>query len=484
MKWFSKIVLSCALASLAVVSVRTKSIGSESADVSPATFGAVCDGRRDDGAAFQAALDFVAQRGGGSVLLPAATCFVDRTLVVGDRTTIRGYGPLSILVRGNTSSVGPLYQGPTNCETNVGLTGRTLFMNSRYNCGNRGISLSSFAIDGSRVTDVPLSVLIAFSAIADTHIDNLSIVGAAQDAIFFKNGGVNTSITNTTIDGFNMHWGNGAGIHIEMWANANLPTDPALPVLISNNRIVARGSNFCNGGPASENLRKPCDGDSQCASGRCGDGAVYAITAGKPGGASSPGPGAAVIISNNQVELTNRHYGIGSFFSAYTQIESNRIAAIGSATAWSGLSTGIVCTGNTGTEIVQGNELDSVGLPNDGRGILLDGGAAVPKVLGNTIVNRSVRPLLAEIELRGYPSAFEIANNSVANGSGSHGLVIGACGGRLGSDGIVHDNLINMPGIAGTVFRPIVLRNATNITLTNNITFPSVPAAVQCPPAT
>ena len=484
MKWFSKIVLSCALASLAVVSVRTKSVGSESADVSPATFGAVCDGRRDDGAAFQAALDFVAQRGGGSVLLPAATCFIDRTLVVGDRTTIRGSGPLSILVRGNTSSVGPLYQGPTNCETNVGFTGRALFMNSRYNCGNRGIILSSFAIDGSRVTDVPLSVLIAFSAIADTHIDSLSIVGAAQDAIFFKNGGVNTSITNTTIDGFNMHWGNGAGIHIEMWANANLPTDPATPVLISNNRIVVRGLNFCTGGPASENLRKPCDGDAQCASGKCGDGAVYAINAGKPGGASSPGPGAAVIISNNQVELTNRHYGIGSFFSAYTQIEGNRIAAIKSATAWSGLSTGIVCTGNTGTEIVKSNELDSMGLPDDGRGILLTGGTTQAAVLGNAIVNRSARWNLAMLEIRGYTSAFEIGNNSITAGSGSHGLVIGACGDGRTSGGIVHNNLVSMPGIVGTVFRPIVLRNATNITLTDNVTSPSVPVALQCPPAT
>ena len=481
MTWFSKIVLSCVLALLAVIAARTKSIGSESADISPIAFGAVCDGRRDDGAAFQAALDFVAQRGGGSVLLPAATCLIDRTLVVGDRTTIRGSGPLSILARGNTPTLGPLYQGPTNCETNVGFVGRAVFMNSRYNCGNRGIILSSFAIDGSRVTDVPLSVLIAFSAIEDTHIDNLYIVGAAQDAIFFKNGGVNTSITNTTIDGFDMYWGNGAGIHIEMWANANLPTDPAIPVLIRNNRIVARGPNFCTGGPASENLRKPCDGNAQCASGRCGDGAVYAINAGKPGGSASSAPGAAVIISNNQVELTNRHYGIGSFFSAYTQIESNRIVAIGSATAWSGLSTGIVCTGNTGTEIVQGNELDSMGLPDDGRGILLSGGTAAARVLGNVIVNRSVRPLLSEIELRGYASAFEIASNSVANGGGSHGLVIGACGGTLTTGGIVHNHSVSMPGIVGTIFRPIVLRNAT-VPLTDNITFPAVAAAVQCPP--
>src|SRR5207244_12596581 len=125
--------------------------------------------------AFQAALDFVAQHGGGSVLLPAATCFIDRILVVGDSTTIRGYGFLSVLVRGNTPSVGPLYQGPTNCETNVGIAGRMLFMTSMYHCGNRGINLSSFAIDGSRVTDVPLSVLIAFSAIEDTHIDSLYI---------------------------------------------------------------------------------------------------------------------------------------------------------------------------------------------------------------------------------------------------------------------------------------------------------------------
>ena len=131
---------------------------------------------------------------------------------------------------------------------------------------------------------------------------------------------------------------------------------------------------------------------------------------------------------------------------------------------------------------MQGNELDSMGLPDDGRGILLSGGTAAAKVLGNVIVNRSARSLLAEIELRGYASAFEIASNSVANGGGSHGLVIGACGGTLTTGGIVHNNSVSMPGIVGTIFRPIVLRNAT-IPLTDNITFPGVAAAVQCPPA-
>src|SRR2546428_955129 len=112
--WFSKIVVSCALALLAVIAARTKSIGSESADVSPIAFGAVCDGRRDDGAAFQAAIDLVAQRGGGSVLLPAATCFIDRTLVVGHRTTIRRSGPPSVLAPRNTPRLGPRHHGPTN----------------------------------------------------------------------------------------------------------------------------------------------------------------------------------------------------------------------------------------------------------------------------------------------------------------------------------------------------------------------------------
>ena len=50
---------------------------------------------------------------------------------------------------------------------------------------------------------------------------------------------------------------------------------------------------------------------------------------------------------------------------------------------------------------MQANELDSMGLPDDGRGILLDGGAAACKVLGNTIVNRSARWNLAMLEIRG-----------------------------------------------------------------------------------
>ena len=47
--------------------------------------------------------------------------------------------------------------------------------------------------------------------------------------------------------------------------------------------------------------------------------------------------------------------------------------------------------------------------------------------------------------------------------------------GELTSGGIVHNNLVSMPGIAGTVFRPIVLRNATNITLTDRRHLPQCP---------
>jgi len=34
------------------------------------------------------------------------------------------------------------------------------------------------------------------------------------------------------------------------------------------------------------------------------------------------------------------------------------------------------------------------------------------------------------LEVRGYTSAFEIGNNSITGSSGSHELVIGACGGN------------------------------------------------------
>src|SRR5512138_2474280 len=72
--------------------------------VSVKDFGAVGDGVTDDTAAIQAALDAIAARGGGTVLLPAGVFIVSpsggtRWLRVGSDTTVQGAGDTATTVK-------------------------------------------------------------------------------------------------------------------------------------------------------------------------------------------------------------------------------------------------------------------------------------------------------------------------------------------------------------------------------------------------
>jgi hypothetical protein len=445
-------------------------------------YGAVADGVTDSGAAFQAALDDAEAQGGAAVYIPTGDYFIDRILLIGDHTTLFGDGKTSRLIRGNTTAYARTWGGAGNCTTKLWYGGRNLIWNKGYNCGNEGIILRDFAIDGSKVTHVPAAVMIALSGLKNSKITNLYIKGAPQDAIFLRNGGINVEVSDNTIDGFNMKWGNGAAINIEMWHNGNNHTVASNPVLIKGNTIIARGPSFCNGG-TGENQIKPCDAHDQCASNKCGATAVIAINAtmpkdGNPGG-TTPRP--SMTVSDNKIELTNRHYGIGCVECTKTTIAHNTITGIPSTGKWSGLFTGIQSVNSDGILIYK-NVILGLGAPNDGRPILVHGVNGA-HVIENHIMNKNVASWGAMIEAR-FGDNFEVVNNVIDGGAGSHGIVVGACGGPTTTNGTVSGNTVSMPTIAGTVYKPIQLRTnmAESISIGVNTLLPDIVPYVQgCP---
>ena len=172
---------------------------------------AVGDGITDDGCAFQGALDHIAASGGGVMFVPEGTYLIDRTLAVGNDTWIVGAGDNTMLQRGSTEFPYDNFQvdpaSPNACGAPIPQMSHRLFTNTLYNCGNSGIVLANFAIDGSQVptpTGNGSAITIAFSAVDDTHVWNLKITDVPQDAIMLRNGGVGTSVMNTVIEGFNM----------------------------------------------------------------------------------------------------------------------------------------------------------------------------------------------------------------------------------------------------------------------------------------
>jgi len=68
--------------------------------VSVKDFGAKGDGRADDGAAIQAAIDAVASRRGGEVVIPAGVYLISTPLEARGRVTLRGADPWACTIRG------------------------------------------------------------------------------------------------------------------------------------------------------------------------------------------------------------------------------------------------------------------------------------------------------------------------------------------------------------------------------------------------
>ncbi|MBI2102266.1 right-handed parallel beta-helix repeat-containing protein [Candidatus Woesearchaeota archaeon] len=443
-------------------------------------FGAIGDGNTDDGKAFQNALDFIAGKGGGKLYLPAGNYFIDQTLLIYNQTEIYGEGDKTILFRGDKKSNVPWYGGLTNCEKNIGFAGRVLFWNAKYNCGNKKIYLHDFMIDGSKVLTVPGSVTIAFSAVEDLTIENLHLLNVPQDGIFVRNGGVHTILRNNVIDGFCTRWYNGGGINIEMHTkegdSGNFPTPPGETVLIEENLILARGPNFCK-----EDGTTACSSNAQCKT-TCGADAAVGILATWVNGEFAP----RVKMSNNKIEVTDKHLGIGCHGCRDSIIDGNTISPYESGTDWSGLFMGIISehpkAGPSWNLTIINNMIQGNGKPFDGRGILVSSNSPESKKLvlsKNTISNKNIVSNLAALEVRGY-NDFEVRENTLTGISTVPGLVIGICdkNWKQTTGGKIESNTISLN--VDNPSYPFVLRKVADLSFENNVLSPDIKPKVIC----
>lgn len=325
-------------------------------------------------------------------------------------------------------------------------------------------------INGSNVLAVPSAVTIAFSAVQDVRIENLHFVDLPQDGIFIRNGGVRTKIKNNLIDGFCTRWYNGGGINIEMHTSAgsagNYPTPPGDAVVLEENTIIARGPNFCK-----EDGTTPCSSDTQCKT-TCGANAAVGILATWIGGENPP----RVRIVNNQLEVTDKHVGIGCHGCRDSIIQGNTIIPYESQTGWSGLFTGIISEypwpngGPSWNLTIIENSIEGNGGAGDGRGILASSNSPESKnllIAQNKITHKNIVSPLAALEVRGY-SLFKVTENTLSQISGAPGMVFGNCGSgwKETSQGEIKDNVIllheNNPS------SQILLKKVANLTFENN----------------
>ncbi len=420
-------------------------------------FGAVADGVTDDGPAIQAALDFVADKGGGEVYLSAGSYFVDQTLLVGDHTVVRGEDRnTTTLIRGNTAtSIGYLHKwiaGSCVQESQVPAYVRSVFVNRDYNCGNVGIELRELGIDGSQVTTLPLAVGVAMSGNRDLVIDRLLMRDMAQDAIFLKNGGQGTTVSNTRIESFNMRWYNGGGINIEMWGDVNYPGGPVL----EDNVISAIAPAFC-----TDDGEQPCDEDSDCAAGVCPvSNQVTGIAVSTQPGASTATPK----IIDNEIEVSEGNLGIRCMQCLGSEIERNAIIAVESKSLRSGRMWGMLLGGSDLT--VTENLVLGAGVANDLRGILVEGGKDLT-FAGNRVERKNIGPGMgsAAVTIRGQ-EGYTVTDNLIVEIAGATALELGP-GGCSGTaplqGGVVEHNKVQ-----ALTHDAIDIRSQHHLRLVNN----------------
>jgi hypothetical protein len=109
---------------------------SGSATFGVTAYGARCDGRADDGAAIQRAIDEAVKAGGGTVELPIGACAFSRTLVVGGGKGPAGDGAAFVSIRG---------QGPA--ASRLVYTGRGTALSISL---NKYFTLAAFSISRDR----------------------------------------------------------------------------------------------------------------------------------------------------------------------------------------------------------------------------------------------------------------------------------------------------------------------------------------------
>lgn len=91
-----------------------------------ADYGAVGNGIADDGAAIQAALDYIAGLGGGGVYLPPGTYYSDEVLKVGSNTHLFGAGREATIIKNQPGAIpGKALSGGLNANCTIGTAGTT-----------------------------------------------------------------------------------------------------------------------------------------------------------------------------------------------------------------------------------------------------------------------------------------------------------------------------------------------------------------------
>lgn len=396
MKWWDLIrcqLRSGAVAMVLIAGVTVLPAAAQSGIYNVMDFGAKGDGVADDGPAIQKAELAAEAGGGGAVYLPTGTYFMNSTVVVGSSIEIYGDGNTSVLLRSNTTSMVAMYG--SDCASNNPPRGafRMAFVNRHYNCEDEGIHLHDFEIDGSRVNEVPLSGMIAFSGLVNSEVDHLTLKNTPQDALFFRNGGQNLSVHDNTILLHNLYWGNGEGINIEMHPDGNIWG----PVTITNNTIETAGPNFC-----TAVLSQACRSDADCAGlqpATCGKGASSSAAIGVTWGG---GPASVILISGNRIAVANNHYGILCNGCTDSEIQNNVITPAQGPTVATGTFTGISSYATEGGEPrhirIEGNTIEGTGTSADGPAIVAVGHGALDTgiaVRGNVIMSESsARPAI------------------------------------------------------------------------------------------
>src|SRR5438132_2338572 len=382
----------------------------------------------------------------------------------------------------------------------VNLSSNITIINDKYNCGNTGIILHDFAIDGSGITTMSCTsctggptdtaIGISLAALTDVKIYNLYLSDIAQDGIFLKNGGVRTEVHHNTINKCGKLWGNAGCINVEMHTGAaNAANNPGT-VNISDNVINVTGPDFCDA-----DFHVSCAQDSDCAGvgGVCaiggGGSAVNGIQVVWTSDAGGTVPGKA-IIARNRLELSDNHTGINTVGIQGGEIIDNRMAAFDSGTLMTQVYAGIIVQGATATvvrdaldTIIAGNVILGAGVANDRRPLLVSGSGATSariKVNNNIFTNRNLRSsFLGAVEFRGVGGGdSEIIGNTIQNIAGNHALIVGN---STGSAGDVADTKVlnNTISDVTTASRDCIgINNATRTAIEGNV-FRNCPRAIE-----
>lgn len=389
----------CKMMLIAAILIRIPALG-QSGIFNVRAFGATGNGLTDDAPAIQQAEVAAENAGGGVVYIPAGEYLMKSTVLIGSNIEIYGDGDSSVLLRADTFSYVPAYGADCSTPKPPVMKEQAAFWNRHYNCEDQSIHLHDLEVDGSAMKGVPNAVLIAFSGLANTTVDHITVKNAPQDAMFFRNGGQNLVVRDNKILLHDLHWGNGAGINVEMHVNGQIWG----PVTITNNEIVTGGPNFCAGA-----LNQSCVRNSDCAGlqpATCGGGASNSTAIGAYwiDGATPP----VVTITNNRIWVGNNHFGVMCNGCENSTISGNVILpAKARQVSGVGTYTGISSYSNSAGEVqnltIENNTIEGTGESLDGRAILVSGqGSGVGLTIqGNLIAHKNTSNGSAVVEVQG-----------------------------------------------------------------------------------